>query len=266
VCSVHGDGAAAAACPSGGGAHGARHGHRAPGGASAPGRRAGVGRPAQGDGSTGVRSAQGSAWLPALLVAGCVHRPWRMASGRPGAQSPHAVALRKGPERGLSRWAKPLGLCAAPLGVQALRKCPSYWNSGEIHTPKTAAIWIDEPTKPHQKGWWLLILGQPPSTTLAVSEALSSKIKGLFGQGVKAKPLMCNPFRLNCQSSTRSLSEKAPIEEARVAVGQMKGDNVSSLFGSLLSRRHAELNDERAPEENVAALGAPALPAGSAAP
>src|SRR4029450_2428976 len=53
----------------------------------------------------------------------------------------------------------------------------------------------------------MLILGQPPSTTLAVSEALSSKIKGLFGQGVKAKPLMCNPFRLNCQSSTIQASD-----------------------------------------------------------
>ena len=60
----------------------------------------------------------------------------------------------------------------------------------------------------------------------------------------------------------RRLSEKEPVYQSIVAVGQMKGDNDSSLLSSLLSRRHTETNDERALQENVSALGAPALPAG----
>ena len=46
----------------------------------------------------------------------------------------------------------------------------------------------------------------------------------------------------------------------------MQDDNVSSLLGRLLSRRHTESDDEQAPEENVSALGTPALPAGSSSP
>jgi hypothetical protein len=44
-------------------------------------------------------------------------------------------------------------------------------------------------------------------------------------------------------------------------VSRVKGDNDSSLLLSLLSRRHAETTDERALQENVSALGTPALPA-----
>jgi hypothetical protein len=61
----------------------------------------------------------------------------------------------------------------------------------------------------------------------------------------------------------RRLSEKDPVYESIVAVGQMKGDNDSSQLSSLLSRRHAEIDNGRSPEENVSAMGAPALPAGS---
>ena len=59
----------------------------------------------------------------------------------------------------------------------------------------------------------------------------------------------------------RSLSEKEPVYQSIVAVSRVKGDNDSSLLLSLLSRRHAETTDERALQENVSALGAPALPA-----
>ena len=45
----------------------------------------------------------------------------------------------------------------------------------------------------------------------------------------------------------------------------MQDDNVSSLLGRLLSRRHTE-SDDASPEENVSALGTPALPAGSSKP
>jgi hypothetical protein len=59
----------------------------------------------------------------------------------------------------------------------------------------------------------------------------------------------------------RSLSEKEPVYQSIVAVSRVKGDNDSSLLLSLLSRRHAETTDERALQENVSALGTPALPA-----
>src|SRR5262249_36046837 len=66
---------------------------------------------------------------------------------------------------------------------------------------------------------------------------------------------------VDSKTSPRSLSEKEPVYESIVAVSRVKGDNDSSLLWSLLSRRHAEITDERALQENVSALGAPALPA-----
>ena len=60
-------------------------------------------------------------------------------------------------------------------------------------------------------------------------------------------------------SYTRSLSEKEPVYRSIVAVSRVKGDNASSLLLSLLARRHAEATDERVLQENVSALGAPAL-------
>src|SRR5438132_5280097 len=64
------------------------------------------------------------------------------------------------------------------------------------------------------------------------------------------------------KQTSRRLSEKKPVDQSIVAVGQMKGDNNSSLLSSLLSRSCAESDDERTLEENVPALGTPALPAG----
>jgi hypothetical protein len=49
------------------------------------------------------------------------------------------------------------------------------------------------------------------------------------------------------------------VYQSIVAVRQMKGDNDSSLLSSLLSRSHAETNDERVLQDNISALGAPAL-------
>jgi hypothetical protein len=59
----------------------------------------------------------------------------------------------------------------------------------------------------------------------------------------------------------RSLSEKEPVYRSIVAVSRVKGDNASSLLLSLLARRHTEATDERVLQENVSALGAPALSA-----
>jgi hypothetical protein len=64
------------------------------------------------------------------------------------------------------------------------------------------------------------------------------------------------------KKAPRRLSEKEPGYQLIVAVGRRKGDNASALLASLLSRSHTETNDERALQENVSALGAPALPAG----
>src|SRR5882724_11322636 len=60
----------------------------------------------------------------------------------------------------------------------------------------------------------------------------------------------------------RRLSEKESVYQSIVAVGQTKGDNAFSLLSNLVSRSHAETSDERTLQENVSALGAPALPAG----
>ena len=64
-------------------------------------------------------------------------------------------------------------------------------------------------------------------------------------------------------SGSRRLSEKEPVDQSIVAVGQTTGDNAFSLLSSLWSRSHTETSDERALQENVPALGASALPAGS---
>jgi hypothetical protein len=73
---------------------------------------------------------------------------------------------------------------------------------------------------------------------------------------------MTTQLRAGIVKKTRRLSEKEPVYQSIVAVRQMKGDNEFSLLSSLLSRSHAETNDERALQENVSALGAPALPPG----
>src|SRR5712692_5756604 len=70
------------------------------------------------------------------------------------------------------------------------------------------------------------------------------------------------PWSGHATVSARSLSEKDPVCQSRVAVGQMKGDNDSSLQASLWSRRRMETDDERAPAENISALGTPVLSAG----
>src|SRR5215218_8547095 len=61
---------------------------------------------------------------------------------------------------------------------------------------------------------------------------------------------------------SRRLSEKEPVYQSIVAVGQMTGDNAYSLLSNLVLRSHTETNDERALQENVSALGAPTLPTG----
>jgi hypothetical protein len=66
--------------------------------------------------------------------------------------------------------------------------------------------------------------------------------------------------------TSRSLSEKEPVYQSIVAVSRVQGAHDSSLLWSLLSRRHAEALDERALQEHVSALGAPALPAGGSSP
>jgi len=60
----------------------------------------------------------------------------------------------------------------------------------------------------------------------------------------------------------RRLSAKEPVYASIVAGGAMKGDNDASLLSRLLSHSYAEIDNERALEENVSALGTPALQAG----
>src|SRR4029453_15774564 len=75
------------------------------------------------------------------------------------------------------------------------------------------------------------------------------------------RPRCMKPRRENLKVP-RSLSEKEPVYQSIVAVGQMTDDNACSLLSNLMFRHHTETNDGRALQKNVSTLGAATLPTG----